>query len=362
VFECFIVFLNSVFLEPFTFFPDSICSLYEGKSSLMTFVLSTICSVFSFLDSLLVNVPLRLALTLALVAVSVIGVYHRILPFPHVSIIGQYFNTSTIICAPLMLFWHFLFDSIGSLLLAFFATHILYLIILVVTRRQLERRLIEMFNVMTNRSDSKSVFSAIGGISPHNYVTVIRSYVAKIADPEAFEQFCQLQMQIQRRASIQIEIVRFLGIFPSRRERLIREIDLVPSKSLYNRFMLALLRSLLQDLVADSTESDRRDAQALFEDYVTVMSDFWYSRICSASLCALAFGRRAVFLLAELDSEFRALLLRFPFDGEVRRLYTEYLCLTTGDHDSIRAQKNIREELLRDRIRVTDPLLTPLCP
>jgi hypothetical protein len=92
------------------------------------------------------------------------------------------------------------------------------------------------------------------GVSPRNDVTIIRCCARYSADPVAFEEFSQMQMEIKSRTSIQIETVLFFGLFASRRECLLEEIELTQSKRLDSRSLLRLFRQKLKGLVLNSVK------------------------------------------------------------------------------------------------------------
>ena len=360
--QYFIVYCNSVFFEQFDFVPDSPFAMYEGKSTPYEFWHRVIAILFCFCMKILSNSTIELSLSCLLLVFMFISFYLRVLPCPHSSLVGQFIdsspwiNLSIMVIAKAVLHRHRQYWA-----LIYVCGNALYLLILVIIRRQMTKRSIDMFNVFANRHVSDSTFSRSRGISPHNYVTVIRTYGRQIGNPTVFERFREMQREIGRRASIQIEMIRFLALFPSRRQQMLEEIENTVSKNLHNRFILFLFKEKLSGLVS-GRQYDRNEIEELYNMYLSVLEDYWTAREKEQKWQSLISGLKCVHLLYELQYEFEASLNVHPFDEHLRKLYVEFLILVDGDLENIKNQKNILMELAKDHRNITDPLLHSALP
>lgn len=356
-FHFIIIYIQSVFLDQFDFIPESTFSLYEGKSSPLFRLIHFLSILSCYITPIIPNIDVRQGVAFLTLAIAVIGFYFRVLPCPHFSILGQFLDTSFLwFTAPILIIKSFLGKFKNYLIAIFFGLEIIYFLVLYMIRKQISKRSIEIFNIFANCHVSSSTFSS-SGISPHNYVTVIRSYALTIADPNVFEQFRQMQQLFDKRASIQIEIIRFLGLFPSKRSQMLEEIQNTTSKNLYNRFMLHLFSEKLTALTMNSTEADRSAAFDLYTAYTTKMCKYWKCRYRKQKMKSFTNGMVAITLRMELKHEIKVLLEKYPFDPKVRKMYVNFLIIASGDTEEIKNQQSILHELEGNSPSITDPML-----
>ena len=305
----------------------------------------------------------QLSLSFLLLVFVFVSFYLRVLPCPHSSLLGQFVDSSPWVNLAITVIARSAIQHYEPYLVVIYAAgNVLYLGILVIIRRQINRRSIDMFNVFTNRDVSNSTFSESRGVSPHNYVTVIRTYGRLIGNPTVFERFLQMQMQMGKRASIQIEVIRFLALFPSKRQEMLQEIEDTVSKNLHNRFILYMFKERLTGLVGETPHEERAGIEKLYQLYVSSLEDYWTARDKDHKWKSLTNGLKCVNLLYELRNEFKYLLWKYPFDEQIRKLYVEFLILVDGDLEKIKNQKNIIGELMKDHRNITDPLLHAILP
>lgn len=357
----FVVYLKSIFLDQFDFIPESTFSLYEGKSSVLYEFIHFLSILSCFVTPFIENVSVRQGIASLALVIAVIGFYFRILPCPHFSIIGQFFDASFIFFISPLLILRSILDSFQNfMILVYFLFLILCFLILYIMRKQVTKRSIAMFNIFANIDVNTETFSTDAiGISPHNYVTVIRFYALNISDPTVFEKFRQMQQLFNRNksASIQIEVFRFLALFPSKRHQILREIEQTNSNSLYNRFMLHLFYVKLTGLTSRSSKSDRLMSIDLFSSYSHYLIKYWKSRVEKKKIDAFINGLNAAIVRNELKREIKMLLIEFPFDPKIRKMYINFLSIANGDSEKIRNQIKILDGIKQKAFRIPDPLL-----
>ena len=361
--QYYIVYCNSVFFEQFDFVPDSVFAMYEGKSTPYEFWHRVIATMYCLTMKIIPSSTVQLSLSFLLLVFVFVSFYLRVLPCPHSSLLGQFVDSSPWVNLAITVIARSAIQHYEPYLVVIYAAgNVLYLGILVIIRRQINRRSIDMFNVFTNRDVSNSTFSESRGVSPHNYVTVIRTYGRLIGNPTVFERFLQMQMQMGKRASIQIEVIRFLALFPSKRQEMLQEIEDTVSKNLHNRFILYMFKERLTGLVGETPHEERAGIEKLYQLYVSSLEDYWTARDKNHKWKSLTNGLKCVNLLYELRNEFKYLLWKYPFDEQIRKLYVEFLILVDGDLEKIKNQKNIIGELMKDHRNITDPLLHAILP
>ena len=144
-FHLMIIYIQSVFLDQFDFIPETTFSLYEGKSS--PFFRGThFLSVLScFITPIISNIDVQQGVSFLSLVISIFGLYFRVLPCPHFSILGQFMDTSFLFFTPpILIIKSFLGKFENYLIIVFFALEILYFAILYMIRKQIRKKSIEI--------------------------------------------------------------------------------------------------------------------------------------------------------------------------------------------------------------------------
>lgn len=349
--------LNAIFLEPFIFIEDTPFDVYEGKFKTLHFVLYSIDLISCFVLKTISNTVAKLVILVAMYLFFVIDIYVLLLPCPHTSIVGQFYDCVALFVLPIVVSIR-LYAKVSKVyvIILFIVINLLFLLFVGMIRIYLRRKALSIFSLFS-ALQGKSDSDLKRGLAPHNLVGVVRTFIKYNSDPIIFEHFYALQRLYDRRASIQIEIIRFFGIFPERRRAMLDEIGITTSNSIYNQFILYSMKIRLSGLTSVSDERVRYPLEDLYKQFLDCLQGYWIARLKCKRMKAFKEALNACLIHKELKYEIKYLKFWYPFDPEIRLKYIEFLVICGGDTEAISLQKRIVRDLKTDKCLVTDPLL-----
>ena len=358
VINFFIGFWNSIFLEPFDLVVRCPFDLYEGKYRIFQHIFTALDVYVAFLIYSIQNSIAQYTLVIVIFIIAIFDIYIRMIPHTYVSWVHKFFNNIGLIVIPVVSLFRFAFNL--NLVLAFVVYIItcgLFFIILIASKIYLQSKANQVMSVFVSSSSSSEQAFAGSGLSPFSFVSLLRMCAKSKPVPEIYERLMEMQRTFNRRGSNLIEICRFLGLFPSRRASMIDEIDRTTSHSIHNKFIIYCIRARLSSLVLVSTQEERQSLNRFRMQLIAAMNRYWRARLVNAKWTAFIEFINCYVLGTEIMDEAPAMLRRFPFDPNVRRLYIECLYVVGGDSMELQNQQNILNELLHNTQNITDPIL-----
>jgi len=211
----------------------------------------------------------------------------------------------------------------------------------------------QSLDLINNQKDISDVINR--GIRAFNFESMIRTIANTISDPKILETLISLHHQ--KRSSIQIEYIRFLSLFPSRRRNMLLSIDQTNAKSLHNMFILQMIRNRIASNLFGSSTEDRISVNMLYHHYVSISNSYWTSRLNNHYTSSFVNGVKSLSLGGEMVDCMKKFVYRFPFDSVVRKKYIQVLLISGGDAVEIINQKKILHELEVSPSRITDQIL-----
>lgn len=326
IMSLFYIYINSIFLEPCDFTIRSNLDIYDGKHTwLVHFAKIVVCSLMYVMD-MLDDLPFLLLIVL-IITVIVVIYYLRIFNFIHVHFFGQILEITPFAAAPfILLSKRYLTRDLISLLFVEIGLILLFALLIYLNIKILSNHSVDVFRNFTLIVEEKNQIRSL----PGNLAAIIRIVAVQSGDPKPIERFIDAQKHISLRTSQIIEIVRFLGIIPDRRKRMIAELEKCQSKSVFHQFIIHYFLLALNSLEKPPDEMYINYARDLYSDYIINYSAFWYYKINKHPFKAFALSTKLIYSFFEAFFGIESLIHRFPYSGDLRLLYSEFLMNACG--------------------------------
>lgn len=354
--EFIIIYFQSIFFDQFDFVPGTAFHLYEGKSTPVFFFINSILYIINFEFSIIEKKSTQHILSLTGLCLTFVNFYFRVLPSPHISIFGQFIDTAPLsYMFPIIMIRSYtngiqtIYIFLICLCLAIFYFMVLYML-----REQVKKKSVVLFNSFSNQYHS-GVSNT--GISPYNFITMVRIYSWYKSDPNVFEKFQRFMQLFHNDSYVAIEIIRFSGLFPDKRKQMLEIAKNIKPKSIYHSFLLYVFIERLSGLTNQQTEEDNKNFLKLFYNYKISIIKYWKSRSKRRNISSFKYGINLICLYNETKTEIQSLIYKFPFSTKIRDYYIKFLKITNGDINTIENQKLIYEKLSSNSKGITDPLL-----
>lgn len=348
-------FLASIFLSFVAFVPKSIFDTYDGKTNNFLFIVRFVMCMFCHLIGLLNNVILISLFAIILFVLSALIFYYRIVLTVHSNYLPQYLELAPIFSVPIIIFIHQFRQQLWLLLLSEMAVHIVILVSIFICHRLILRESLRLFGTFLKVGDSES---AIPIIIPGNFVSVMRLIAINYGNPLFFEKILALNNPILIKASSVIEIVRFLGIFPSKRHAMIEKLGEVKSSSIYNRFIIYYyLKSLTSLTTTNIPYRYLEDLNMLQRTFLVHHHLYWQARLVKKPFLSFAETCSTSYYFCECRYELAYMMRRFPFCSDLYSWYADFSLIGLGSYSEYNRLTQVSENLGKDRNLLTDPIL-----
>lgn len=356
-FFIFFIYLDSLFLEPFAFVSTCNLDIYDSKGTMILFFAQTYMCICANLINLLTAKYIDLIFVTIGLGFAFLVIFYRFLLVKHVSAIGDYLEISNIVSFPFVLLVH-RFVPGGDWIIFYFdlGFHIFTIICIAAVKYLKIRRAKKISIILLQNTDNNNLPQVVSD----SFVSTIRVLVRTNGNPAVFERLLQHYQQAGLKSSIVLEIVRFLSVFPEKRNNMILLLRTLNSKTNYNLFMTYLFHKTLVSLIRNSTEDNLHYFTDLKRQFLVHQSLFWIRRSQKLYFKALKEAFSVAYYYIELKSEIYALMNRFPYDNSIYIQYGEFLLFACGDFDLHLRCNEIASELKIHKLAIEDPLLHPM--
>lgn len=359
-------FLSSLFLDPFMFIPHSkYLDRYDGKSNFGLFLFKFVLTVATFIvfpkdDELFHIVYIVLCILLIFLIFSV-----RVISTVHYSLFGAYFELAPLVSTPFLLIFEIYATDVWYASLFFIVLiHLLFVVILNIERSFVTRETKHVFDslIHVNNENSMTRSSARTRNGPaeiHSFVSGLRIIGQLHGDPNIFIKFAANQHSSGQkvRASAMIEVVRFLGVFPSKREEMLVELEHLQSRSNYNRFTIYFFKKILKSLINGCSEKKKYQLEQIQRSFFIHHHLYWCARAKHQAFKAFVESFSTSFFYSSYKFELKALLNRYPYDLGLLKIYNNFLLFGCGDYHNYSVFSLYFYNLERKIIPIVDPLL-----
>ena len=349
--------LASIFLDPIAFTAYSVFDVYDGKTQLvLTFCQFLSCGACHLYNMISVNIVQWLVAVLLLVCCVMIF-YLRVMITVHTSLFGQYVEIAPLFSIPfVLLVMSFNLEELWVCLLVIIGVHLVCVMALMINRRTIVKESQAIGRVFLEKDMEDGEEREAADFVSGNSISILRVLARETADPRIFDSFAT-QSKFENRASRMIEIVRFLGVFPSRRMAMLKVLMKLRSSSNYSRFTIYLFAKILRSLVKSSDEKHKANLDDVQKNYIMHHHGYWKARKDGQFFRAFREGCATCYFYIELRAEIHSLLRRFPFDPTLYHRYTDFLLSANADYDGVCRCMDIVNGLEGNRSPVSDPFL-----
>ncbi|OHT10095.1 hypothetical protein TRFO_20721 [Tritrichomonas foetus] len=351
------IYFSSVFLSSIVFVSKSIFDTYDGKSNMLLFLFRFIFTGVSHLITMTDDLILVSLIAILLFVLAMFLFYYRIVLTIHVSFFTQYLEIAPLFVVPFIIFIHLFTKKTIFAFLVILVVHILIIISIYLCNHLILKESLRLFSALLKENDIHEGGSGIPHLVPGNIVSVLRLIAVNSGDPIIFDRVLILQHRFGVKASPMIEIVRFLGIFPSRRKAMIKELSKLRSASNYNRFTIYLFMKFLRSLEISSDERHTQSLDILQRAFLVHNHLYWQARANNHRFEAFKESCATSYYFIELRQELMNLIQRYPFDSYLYLRYSDFSLIGCGDFTRYKKSAQIAADLEKNRNFITDPLL-----
>lgn len=348
VINFFILYLNSIFIEPFCLIEESMFDLYTGKKriwyhfgvfiqtslSFMIFSIGKVHDMFVFI----------IVVSLLIYLFSVAWISNKSLT--HISFFNNLIEKSALFVTPLLaLLRKYSNFSFLIELILYLALLVLFGLVLYFFDRSLTLRVLKIAEHDGNCLEKSSY-------------SFLRKCTEVKPSEELFAQLVELQgSRGKRRASVLIEAFRVLCCYPGQRTRVLDELELTNAKSVHNRFILYVQEKILK---AYETTVFPKDIMFSLtkekESYLSCSQAYWICRKLRLRCSLFKYAMLTYVHYSRLLTDIERYVRLYPFSVEIRVLYIQILLTGSHNTDNIQKQMDIMRALANGN-KITDPLL-----
>ncbi|OHS92725.1 hypothetical protein TRFO_40943 [Tritrichomonas foetus] len=362
------IYMASIFLIPADFVIHTKFDLYDGKSVFylywVRFLLSTACFFFKISMD---NQILVISIIVACFIITLNTIYNRINSYSYVSRTGLATESFPLFCVPFMMLMFYLFEnwvySILSLVLVFalflFMQFIHYSFLIKQATKTFSPFIIDNKDEKNNNHNIESEES-LPSIGFGSRTTMIRIMASHHCDPNCIDRYLKLHKKLSSKASTTLEVIRFLALFPTRRNECLKELALLTSKSHHNRFAIYRFTKILKGLTEQTSEKHRLMLNRMNRSFLVHHHLYWMARKEKKQFTAFREAFSTAFYYIETDFEFKMLIDKYPLDSVLHYMYSDFLLSACGDFEGHKKEQSLALNIERGKHNIIDPLLHPM--
>ena len=347
-------YISAIFLQPCMFNVTCSLDIYDTKKNIVVFFSRCFFIVSQLLLIKVYSIPLEIVTLIISFALCTYLIFCRAVSGAHSSFWGLYFELYPLLSQPIMLLINLHGNSTNLLnFLDMLVLAVLFGVILFLYRFFIRKYCVIIFDEFM--SPNLVVKSRKPFFLAYDVANVFRLIAVEVGDVETFKNL--LVMRQRRKTSQFIEIVRFLGVFPSHRQQLLSMLETWESHSNYHCFQIHLFQEILSSYVRNAPEDATNVLDGLHRMYLVHLYQFWHDRYENNWFGAFKSGINAMLVHSELSAVIASLLSRYPFDSSIRTAYSELQMIAFGDpKGSVRSRK-LASMLRESSSCVDDPLM-----
>ena len=344
--------LSSIFLDPIEIDYGGRLDVFDGKSCMHVFFARVLFVVLIIVTDLHKKYTTWICPGIGFLLFIVVF-YYRGMNTIHVSWIGEYIEMAPLLCFPVVILVH---EYASPLLewrfLAVVVVNILVAVTCYFKRRFLVKKAVKMMSSFTVEGKEEAVTAFVTGMA-----SVLRLFYLDYPNPFVVEKYMAMQKKMGLKASVLVELVRFLSVFPSKRETMYNEIVHQSSKSTPNSWMLYLLAKRLYGLTETTDAVQKELANKLYRGLLVSIHEYWVARHQRKWLSAMKYAMHATYYFIETKAEFQSLLYRYPFDPQVHAQMAEFNLSACGSYAMYKQHKTMADSLEHNKYAINDPIL-----
>lgn len=364
----------AVFLIPIDFVAHSKADYYDGKYNTLLQVIRVIIAVICFEITYIRNHIIAAIVIIIVFFICFLMLYFRLTIQAHVSPFGQYLEALPFFVCPFMiLFKYFVKNEVYSLILllvlfVFFAillkiyNHFMVKLCLrafypfMVTGKQ-NNRIISVDNDFNEENDQINNDDFRPKFLIGSVISVIRIVASEYSDPDCLLRFLQFQKKSSElKNSCLIEVVRFLALFPSKRDECLKQLKDFQSKSNFNCFMVFIFKKILKSLNGiESTEKNLVCLNNFYRSFLVHKYLYWVARREKRYFVASKEALSAAYFFIEVKNEFQYLMKRYTYDSFLHYYYADFYLSACGNFEGYLRECQIAR-LLDNRFNPNDGL------
>lgn len=384
------LYMASVFLIPMDFVVNSKVDRYDGKTQLELDIFRMLLCMVGFFFSYAKDVVTFGILMAVVFVICLTSLYFRLIMQVYVSPIAQYFEVSPFFVCPFILIFKFYSDNQVYLFILVIGLLFIFSFIFTAINRFIVKQSLKVFSPLMSRNKQIShhitrhnhdeLFQDSANLNnddfspsfiPGSITSIIRSVFSESGDPECLLRFLNLQKRSsnpQKTSSI-IEVIRFIALFPSKRQNCLNRLMNLESQSPYNSFTIFIFKKILKGLnFVEVPEKNTACLTNLYRSFLVHQYLYWiarkkkqYFRAVKESICASYFQ-------IEVDNEFQYLLRRFYFSPGLHYYYADFCLSGRGNFNTYQKEMEIGRLLegysssneVKSTSHINDPLLYPM--
>ena len=355
------LYLSSIFLDTFFFCYETTLDVYEGKFALLLDAAKVGMSYMVMVYTLAPKYVANIAFLVIMFVMFAILFYLRAVRRVHLTVAAQYIELGPLLLFPVMTVTEVFNTSIEAdwwaVLIACMSQVVLFLILYGLdffTSKQVTK----IFGGFL-RKDSVQEFAEYPSFVFGTMVSVLRIISVKRAEPDFFIRFMNM-LTDKRKSSQFIEVARFLGLFPSKREMILTTLKGLEPKWIHNKFMVHMLKKILRSLINNTKQKHIEPLIRLQQQHIIHSHLFWKARQEHRKMRAFIESLAVVHYYKETMYEISSTKRRFPFDPAVVKIESDFYLSACGNFNQGLEARKISEALEVSKNAIVDPILHPM--
>ncbi|OHS97229.1 hypothetical protein TRFO_36580 [Tritrichomonas foetus] len=350
------IYICSIFLIPMDFVQRGKFDLYDGKYLTVLYFIRLLISMECFFFQYIPN-QITQIVTISIFSIICFTVlYFRSSIKVNTSFIAQYIEVSPIAAAPFMMILRIFYNNDILSLILLVVIYILLFIVLYYYNEIIKKNSLKTFlpfsKGTSNFQTEKMPRFILGSVT-----SMIRIISTENCDPECLVRFSNLQKQTSSKNAIKIEVIRFLALFPERREKCLKELELMSSTSNHNSFTIFLFKKILKRFMKQTTNKHREVLNRLYRSYLVHHHLYWMARKENRWIQSLYEACSVSFYFIETRTEFRSLLDYYQFDFVLHSYFAEFLLSACGDFEGYLKEMKLSQQIENE---IHEPFSDPL--
>ena len=362
-------YLHSIFLAPIDFIPTSLLDIYDGKTNTVLFIFRYTVNLCSYFIYIATDIMYVILIAILIFIFFLIMYYLRVMTVLHVSSVGSYFELSPFFCFPFEIALQFGYSNDWHLVIfLLFVLHVVFICALKTVNFFIKKEALKIFSVLIRRNEeeeeeeneltsNRSNETEIPSFASGNVVSGLRIMFLYHSDPHFFTRFAYIQHRSGVRASPMIEIIRFLGIFPSKRIEMLKELKALKSNSNYNRFLIFFYSKVLRSLTNKCKDKNLLVLNYYQRSFIVHNHLFWLARTQKKFLSSIIEACSVSYFYYEYKLEIKNLISRFYFDPYLYRRFGDFLLMAAGDYENSVFYQKFADSIENSEVKLTDTLV-----
>ncbi|OHT00731.1 hypothetical protein TRFO_32454 [Tritrichomonas foetus] len=355
-------YLSAIFLIPFNFVIKSKFDMYDGKHTLFALLIRFLFANSLFYLSYADNIIIIFVIIAVALALCIVLFSFRVSTKSYVSLTAQFIDLAPLFSHPFIMLVNYWKNDWAHNLALLTLLYIIWAIVFNVFEAIMAKQSIKAFGPFIRDEFSEDENNGMPKIYFQTMTAVIRYVARNYSDPECFIRFMKTQKRTSSsKTAYTMEILRFLALFPSRREFCLKELNELTTKSNYNSFQIYLFKKALKSMLNQSTPAQQNIIHSLYRSYLVHIHLYWKARQEKRWKECFKEGFYVCFYFFEVRSEIHALLYRYIFDPQIHFLYAEFIITAYGDFETYQREITIAEQLENgNSTAIEDPWLHPM--